>query len=416
MKIDVQEALLRVVPIFRAINISNRKPLFAILTDLGATGRQISILSLLYPSRELSIGDLTRQTGLDQTTMSRHVDRLRRMKLVIVKTDPTDARRRLITLSTRGDEICLKYEKENNRSNKMLIKNLNAREVSEFAEYMMHLADSMAARGFVPPSISHPLRAPFRRVGEALGLLDENVGGSGLAVSEWHCLGLLSNSSGVGIPAITIAETLGCPRASLQALLTRLNSEGLISFLKPSGRKRSSAVSITDKGRSRFVSAEQALGEMLRGGLESMTPRDRERFVLILEKLVLPRVESSNFEDLSFEKIVNHSQLGVLRGRIIEFLTANHLSEEAGSSLLSPDHNNFLVKEGDEPAAIVELGSGEKGHYLFNACFLIPLSPEVRLHAIRECLKRAPGNSKGGFPITFKAPYLTRLLGAEISS
>ena len=413
MKLDVQGALLRIVPIFRAINIANRKPLFAILSDLGATSRQISILSLLYPSKELSIGDLTRQTGLDPTTMSRHVDRLKRMKLIIMKTDTTDARRRLITLSTRGNEICLRYEKENNRSNGALIKNLNAREISEFAEIMMHLADSMSARGFVPPPIAHPLRAPFRRVGEALGLLDENVGGSDLAVSEWHCLGLLANSSGVGIPAIQISETLGCARASLQALLTRLNTEGLISFLKPSGRKRSSAVSITDNGRSRFISAEQALAEMLRGGIESMSPRDRGRLLLILDKLELPHVETSISEDFSFEKIINQEKLGVLRGRIIDFFTANHLSEEAGSSLLNPEHINFLVKEGNELAAIVEFGSGGKSHDLYNACFFLPLSPEARLHAVRECHKRTPSGGKSGAAITFKAPYLSRFLGAE---
>ena len=408
------ESLARVVHGFRVINITNRRPLFAILPELGITSRQVSLLFLLLSESKHSIGDMAQLTGLDVTTMSRHIERLRGMKLITIARDPSDSRRKFLTLSTTGRSVCLAYEKENKKSNRDLVEMLSSSEIAEFGAILNQLADSMNAKSFVAPPQAHPLRVPFRRIGEALGLPDENVGGTGLAVSEWHVLGLLAESVDAGLAAISISETLGCPRATLQSILGRLDKQKFISFVRPSSRKRSSGVSITNLGRATFEAAEHALARKLSKGYAQLTRRQRQELHTVLERIVDKPASEENKSTFSFRRIKSDQERGILRGRVIGFLVDNHLTEESGASLLNPEHENFSVWRGqDELAAIFEYSIKSKKISLNNACFLVSLSPMLRKELVQSGLQRLDASSTSLDDLKLEAPYLFRLLGSS---
>jgi DNA-binding MarR family transcriptional regulator len=73
-----------------------------ILAPLGATAPMYSVLLRLSTEGELSQQELALDAGLDAAGVSRLVARMTNMKLVRVKVDAKDRRRRLVRLTPKG--------------------------------------------------------------------------------------------------------------------------------------------------------------------------------------------------------------------------------------------------------------------------------------------------------------------------
>lgn len=75
------------------------------LNDSGIKSTQFALLNDIASKEEgLSINELAEYSMMDQTTVTRNIEILRKNGYVIVKTEEKDSRRKRITLSDEGKE------------------------------------------------------------------------------------------------------------------------------------------------------------------------------------------------------------------------------------------------------------------------------------------------------------------------
>ncbi len=75
------------------------------LHELGVTEQQWRVLRALEDGRELTLGDLGRETCISSPSVSRIVPALERRDLVARRPDETDARRSRVRLTSTGDAL-----------------------------------------------------------------------------------------------------------------------------------------------------------------------------------------------------------------------------------------------------------------------------------------------------------------------
>ncbi|WP_327134877.1 MarR family transcriptional regulator [Streptomyces sp. NBC_01343] len=75
------------------------------LAALGVSLGQLPTLLALYEQDGLTQSDLARRTGVEQPTMALNLRRMERDGLITRTPDPSDARRALVTLTLRANEL-----------------------------------------------------------------------------------------------------------------------------------------------------------------------------------------------------------------------------------------------------------------------------------------------------------------------
>lgn len=73
--------------------------------DADVTPQQFAVLVTLLARGELPHGALGQATAMDPATLMGVVRRLARRRLIKVRTDPDDGRRRLVRLAPKGEEL-----------------------------------------------------------------------------------------------------------------------------------------------------------------------------------------------------------------------------------------------------------------------------------------------------------------------
>jgi DNA-binding MarR family transcriptional regulator len=74
---------------------------------IGLTGPQRLVVRLLGKSPGMSAGDLARELHLDPSTLTGILHRLEERRLIARETDPGDARRLRLSLSTKGKQLVI---------------------------------------------------------------------------------------------------------------------------------------------------------------------------------------------------------------------------------------------------------------------------------------------------------------------
>ena len=71
----------------------------------GVTGLQLSVLRICAERPQLPLAALRKALVMHPATLGQSIDELRRMELVIVRTDPNDKRARLVSLTDKGRAV-----------------------------------------------------------------------------------------------------------------------------------------------------------------------------------------------------------------------------------------------------------------------------------------------------------------------
>ena len=74
----------------------------------GITGLQLAVLRICAERPQLPLAALRKALVMHPATLGQSIDELRRMDLVMVKTDPRDRRARLVGLTEAGTELLAK--------------------------------------------------------------------------------------------------------------------------------------------------------------------------------------------------------------------------------------------------------------------------------------------------------------------
>jgi DNA-binding MarR family transcriptional regulator len=84
-----------------------------------------------------------------------------------------------------------------------------------------------------------------------------------------------------------LAERLRVDRTTMVALIDALEQGGLVQRRRDREDRRGYQVSITKKGANRFQRAHEAVREVERDFLETLSAEEQRQFLALLEKLVL---------------------------------------------------------------------------------------------------------------------------------
>ena len=141
------------------------------------------------------------------------------------------------------------------------------------------------AGGGLPSALDRRITYLLRRVTDAAGRM-ANVHLAPLSLDTRHYTVLAVLAAGAGSSQRTIAETLGLDRATVVALVDRLESQGLARRAQSRADRRANAVELTAKGRRVLKRAESSMEACELGFVAGLPADERDQLTRILERLL----------------------------------------------------------------------------------------------------------------------------------
>lgn len=99
-------------------------------------GAQGKILYVLWQHNSISIIELSKLTGLANTTLTSMLDRMEAAELLHRLPDPKDRRKNLITLTEKAEHLKESYDKVSLKMHEVYFKNFSTEEIIEFQNYL----------------------------------------------------------------------------------------------------------------------------------------------------------------------------------------------------------------------------------------------------------------------------------------
>ena len=106
-------------------------------------GAQGKILYVLWQHDHISIIELSRLTGLANTTLTSMLDRMEAAGLLRRLPDPGDRRKNLIALTGKAENLKESYHKVSAKMHEVYFKNFSAEEILAFEGYLRRVADNV---------------------------------------------------------------------------------------------------------------------------------------------------------------------------------------------------------------------------------------------------------------------------------
>lgn len=106
-------------------------------------GAQGKILYVLWQHDHISIIELSRLTGLANTTLTSMLDRMEAAGLLRRLPDPGDRRKNLIALTGKAENLKESYDKVSAKMHEVYFKNFSTEEILAFEGYLRRVADNV---------------------------------------------------------------------------------------------------------------------------------------------------------------------------------------------------------------------------------------------------------------------------------
>lgn len=106
-------------------------------------GAQGKILYVLWQQDHISIIELSRQTGLANTTLTSMLDRMEAAGLLRRLPDPKDRRKNLIALTEKAAHLRESYDKVSMEMHEVYFKNFSTGEILAFEGYLRRVLDNV---------------------------------------------------------------------------------------------------------------------------------------------------------------------------------------------------------------------------------------------------------------------------------
>lgn len=106
-------------------------------------GAQGKILYVLWQHDSISIIELSRLTGLANTTLTSMLDRMEASGLLRRLPDPKDRRKNLIALTERAKLLKDSYDKVSAEMHDIYFKNFSTEEITEFEDLLRRVLDNV---------------------------------------------------------------------------------------------------------------------------------------------------------------------------------------------------------------------------------------------------------------------------------
>lgn len=106
-------------------------------------GAQGKILYVLWQHDHISIIELSRLTGLANTTLTSMLDRMEEAELLRRLPDPRDRRKNLIALTERAKRLKESYDRVSLEMHQVYFKNFSTEEIIQFESYLHRVLDNV---------------------------------------------------------------------------------------------------------------------------------------------------------------------------------------------------------------------------------------------------------------------------------
>lgn len=106
-------------------------------------GAQGKILYVLWQQDHISIIELSKLTGLANTTLTSMLDRMEAAKLLFRLPDPKDRRKSLIALTENAKRLKEGYDKVSLEMHEVYFKHFSTEEIVEFEGYLRRVLDNV---------------------------------------------------------------------------------------------------------------------------------------------------------------------------------------------------------------------------------------------------------------------------------
>ena len=127
-KLDEHLCFLMDVATRRITKFYNRR-----LRKFGITYNHLFILTCLWEKEGVNVKDLSKQLRLDSSSLTGHLDRMERVRLVVRKDDPEDRRAIQVFLTDKGRRLKEKLEPVGKELKETLQKGVPAEGLAVFA-------------------------------------------------------------------------------------------------------------------------------------------------------------------------------------------------------------------------------------------------------------------------------------------
>ncbi len=106
-------------------------------------GAQGKILYVLWQHDHISIIELSRLTGLANTTLTSMLDRMEESGLLRRLPDPQDRRKNLIALTKKAEQLKESYDKVSLEMHEIYFKNFSPEEIMAFETYLRRVLENV---------------------------------------------------------------------------------------------------------------------------------------------------------------------------------------------------------------------------------------------------------------------------------
>lgn len=106
-------------------------------------GAQGKILYVLWQHDHISIIELSRLTGLANTTLTSMLDRMEESGLLRRLPDPQDRRKNLIALTKKAEQLKESYDKVSLEMHEIYFKNFSPKEIMAFETYLRRVLENV---------------------------------------------------------------------------------------------------------------------------------------------------------------------------------------------------------------------------------------------------------------------------------
>ena len=106
-------------------------------------GAQGKILYVLWQHDHISIIELSRLTGLANTTLTSMLDRMEESGILRRLPDPQDRRKNLIALTKKAEQLKESYDKVSLEMHEIYFKNFSPEEIMAFETYLRRVLENV---------------------------------------------------------------------------------------------------------------------------------------------------------------------------------------------------------------------------------------------------------------------------------
>lgn len=342
----------------RAVRLFQERNRF--VADAQGTGLSLlgsRLLTDISVCDTVTLSDLCRELSLAPVVVSRALSGLKASGLIRMVSDPKDARRRFLRLTSSGLAALAGLDRGADAQIEQLISRFSESELRRYSRYMSIFADGLG----IPPQTygrkEHILRPYIRRITQGLGLLTNRVYEcDDLSSIEWHILAKLGEQSH-SILAKTIVAAFSIPANTVAGIMQRLVRRKLIVRTVDTRDKRQLTLGLTAKGRRLLQEVEAAAAQRLRVALQELSAEQVRDFTALLMAMVgagTPTLLSPDGELLECVEIMDPSSHGEIRAFCADQLVRRGRSRMIGERFYASDSRCFVLRHDQELFACVE--------------------------------------------------------------